>query len=45
MFLQNKADINQVDSQGRTALYFATRQGHHLTVQLLLKEGADMEIG
>ena len=37
--------IDQQDNKGCTALYHATRQGHQSTVQLLLKEGADTEIG
>ena len=38
-----KAEVNQRDHKGRTALMLAARCGSHLVVQLLIEAGADLE--
>ena len=42
--MQYQALLNAQDSQGHTALSYATRQGHHNCVRLLLESGADMDV-
>lgn len=42
--IQYQALLNAQDSQGHTALSYATRQGHHNCVRLLLESGADMDV-
>lgn len=41
--LQSGADINAMDNNGCTALFYATLQGHQNVVKMLLDNGAHME--
>lgn len=41
--LQNGADINAMDRNGCTALFYAVFQGHQNVVKMLIDSGADME--
>ena len=38
-----KADVNAGDASGRTALHWASREGHPAVVQVLVKVGANVE--
>lgn len=40
MLLANGADVNQTDSEGRTALRRAIQEGHKETIQILKRAGA-----
>ena len=42
--VQYQAQLNAQDAQGHTPLSYATRQGHHNCVRLLLESGADMDV-
>ena len=42
LFLENGADVNAKDNDGKTALMGAAVNGHTQTVQLLLEKGADV---
>ena len=44
MALDHGADIDLLDSQGWTALYWACRKGEKSTVELLLESGADRQV-
>ncbi|KAM0229162.1 hypothetical protein ACHAPO_010192 [Fusarium lateritium] len=44
-FLESGADVNDIDSNGRTALSFAAEYGHEAIVRLLLEKGANHLIG
>jgi ankyrin repeat protein len=42
--IDNGADVNTLDSRGRTALIDASNQGNAMCVKMLLKKGADKSI-
>ena len=42
-FLKAGADRDQADGDGRTPLFIAAREGHHVVVRLLLEAGADKD--
>lgn len=44
ILLQNGADINAVDGEGRTALHYGAQSGHEEVVRALLKQKADPSI-
>ncbi|MGD9593086.1 MAG: ankyrin repeat domain-containing protein, partial [Candidatus Berkiella sp.] len=44
ILLNNKADVNQVDLQGKSALFHAVESGDATLVKLLLERGASKEI-
>ncbi|CAG0903674.1 unnamed protein product [Cyprideis torosa] len=44
VLINNEAEVNVRDEEGRTALHLATRRGDHSTVQVLLSNGADPNI-
>lgn len=41
-FLKYEADVNEVDSEGLTALHLAAVEGHTSVVKVLLSEGANV---
>ncbi|KAK3366315.1 ankyrin repeat-containing domain protein, partial [Lasiosphaeria ovina] len=43
LLLEKGADIEAVDSDGRTPLYIAAERGHEAVVKLLLEKGANIE--
>jgi len=44
-FLEKGADVNSKDASGQTALHIAALAGHKEIVELLLANGADVDIG
>lgn len=42
LLINNKADINAVDNNGKTALHYACEGGDLYSVKLLIKSGADI---
>ena len=43
-FIMNCSDINEVDDDGQTILFQATKHGHESIVQLLLDHGCDPNV-
>jgi ankyrin repeat protein len=43
LLLDGRADVQDADKDGWTALHNASRNGHRLVVDLLLKHGADVQ--
>ncbi|KAI9889110.1 MAG: hypothetical protein M1814_005771 [Vezdaea aestivalis] len=43
LLLENGADIEAKDKEGRTALHWAAENGHEAVIKLLLEKGADIE--
>jgi len=41
-YLQEEADVNAKDKDGRTALYVAAEKGHKNVAELLIAKGADV---
>ena len=43
LLLEHKADVDEKDKGGKTALYLAAREGHEAVVRLLLEHKADVD--
>lgn len=44
LLIANKANINQTNRYGHTAVAFAAHKGHHEIVRFLIEKGADIEV-